>query len=739
MRYSFKRTRRASFAAKHHDGYGQSCFFGLTASLLTMVLFSPAAMYAQACKGNLNTGCTNAGSVCSPVSSGAGTSGHCTTPPGLPKGEKSCECTGTPIPPPPLLDPRCSSRTATGTFTCTIDKPNVTQAETPYPAVVFAPGDVVEVNADGCVQTGGFGATWKRYVNPSGDNSNRLYHGLIRIPTGTKNSSIVRIQSLISNPFKVTGAGVPASQLVLSLGYEDDSYSDNGYNNHDDGTDNQCRSDPTKGIDGGPAHVTITITRGATVPTPTSQFDFDVLYTQFDPNGLPYQPHWSWQLNPQHGSLKTPHVPDTSSCHNFSTRPSFAGIPAEFMVPSFSDCTDQADSTTVDEPTAVINKTICQYGTIPYFGSTFAGHVNWFPITMEGDAKAVSHGLDDDYTFEFIVDSSDAPLSVNGADGLHVEFDSDETIDNFNSPEWKAIHSAVDNGGDVAKLFQGHAILTGMFGLDAEHDMKSELHPLYALATRRDNYENAPSDQVWLMFVRNQGDEGFCSSNIWNAGFEDYTFRLPWLAGMTSVDVNWNATNFELAGTASGPVVSSLAPAAATATSPAGVYVTFHLGPPVPRTSNIVGDPGATVPFVDGALHLTWTGPVTSITHPPTTVGGVVKRDQTVAGAPAEDDDEVENLISEAIGKLPPAQQPQVRKARVMPVTRPLATHQMQPIRSVKKLALPPAVPKLGKPHAIKAASATRKLQKDQAQIRALCAASNNAPAGLPAAACVSK
>lgn len=78
---------------------------------------------------------------------------------------------------------------------------------------------------------------------------------------------------------------------------------------------------------------------------------------------------------------------------------------------------------------------------------------------MEGYApSAVQHsGLpypagDDDYTFDFIVNSTAAPLSVNGADGLHVEFDSDETIDNFTSPEWQALHQAVDNDAARATL-----------------------------------------------------------------------------------------------------------------------------------------------------------------------------------------------------------------------------------------------------------------------------------------------
>jgi hypothetical protein len=60
--------------------------------------------------------------------------------------------------------------------------------------------------------------------------------------------------------------------------------------------------------------------------------------------------------------------------------------------------------------------------------------------------------------------------------------------------------------------------------------MKAELHPLYAIAIRRD-FGFDPKDDVWLIFARNRGDEGFCSSKLWDAGFEDYTFRLPWLEG----------------------------------------------------------------------------------------------------------------------------------------------------------------------------------------------------------------
>jgi hypothetical protein len=103
----------------------------------------------------------------------------------------------------------------------------------------------------------GKGLTWKRYVDPSGPNSDHLYHGLITIPTAT--GTLVRINTVTGKVITVpSGAGAP--DMVLHLGYEDDAYSDNGYYSHDNGTTDQCiQTRPN--IDGGPAHVTITIVR----------------------------------------------------------------------------------------------------------------------------------------------------------------------------------------------------------------------------------------------------------------------------------------------------------------------------------------------------------------------------------------------------------------------------------------------------------------------------------------------
>jgi len=704
-------------------------WLGSTVIVIAALPLAPLTVQAQICQHNTQVGCVRAGSTCSPVTKGGGATGRCVTTPGLPRGERECECAGTPTPPPPPFDPRCSDPTASGKIICRIDRPEVKKAEQSYP-VVFVANDVVEVSADGCVQTGGRGKTWKRYVNPSGRNSTRLYHGRVRIPTATREweRESVRINSVVAQQLTVTGKDVAGrevapSQLVLSLGYEDDGYSDNGYHDHDDGTEDQCKSDPFRGVDGGPAHVTITIYRKVKADPPSSRFDFDVVSSARDKNGLALNPMWSWQGRPQNAGQ----VPSTALCHHFSARGSTAGIPDMFMSPSFADCTAQADASTVDVPSGWPNEPLCNFWTVPYTGNTFAGHVNWFPVTFEGRARWGDHGNDDDYTFEFYAEGNPAqanPLSVNGRDGMHAEFDSDETIDHFTSDAWEELHWAVDNDEARAEmLFNGHTIITGMFGLDSEHSMKAELHPVFALATRRDAVGNDPSDEVWLMFVRNLGNEGYCSSKIWYAGFEDYTFQLPWREGMTSVDVDLGKTQFYGTDGTSVPVVSVVLPDPTAPEPPQpAVFVTFHLGPPQ-YNSQVFGT-GASVPFVNGALHLVWRGPPRPGARPSADVraGGEER------GA--------ESAIAAATRALPPEQRARVGNARKLPETRPARVSRLGPMAPVRIIADSATIGRTTTPRAVSAGPAKRRQARDAAMMKELCALTGNAPVGLPPVAC---
>jgi hypothetical protein len=152
-------------------------------------------------------------------------------------------------PPPPRYPPGQVDHYPNGAdvITCTkpapgreswrIEYPTVDRSLTQYSAITFNRGDVVTLSASGCVQSGGLGDTWKRYVDPD-DGSGHLdsqYYGTVQIVGVTGNSNPQTIKHWIGSSFVVPVAG------HLALGYVDDGgIGDNGYWNHDDGTNNQC-------------------------------------------------------------------------------------------------------------------------------------------------------------------------------------------------------------------------------------------------------------------------------------------------------------------------------------------------------------------------------------------------------------------------------------------------------------------------------------------------------------------
>lgn len=127
-----------------------------------------------------------------------------------------------------------------------ITEPNVRQRRTEYPSIIFKPGDIVEFRAGGCVQTGGSGLTWKRYVLPTGPNSDRFYHGMVMIPGVMTNLDFLsnHIDGLESSSAWSRSFTIPTDMKLqnffLVLGYTDDNYGDNGYWGHDNGTQRQC-------------------------------------------------------------------------------------------------------------------------------------------------------------------------------------------------------------------------------------------------------------------------------------------------------------------------------------------------------------------------------------------------------------------------------------------------------------------------------------------------------------------
>jgi hypothetical protein len=237
----------------------------------------------------------------------------------------------------------------------------------------------------------------------------------------------------------------------------------------------------------------------------------DLVWDSADDNGLPLNPRWRYQMI-------TGSVPEPPT-----------------LCSSLAACTSQQTSTD--------SASICRLNPDGYW--QVPGHWNWFPVTLEGSISWHSHSSwDDDYKFEFHPpDNAGFTVSAASKGYMELEFDSDETIDHFSTPWWESFHNAVDNSAGAAatlqeirsgglfateeivrlleqeveyvyQMIEGRfAIVTGLFGLDCAHsdtDSSTELHPVYAMTILvNDN----PADQLWAIFARNWGDEGFCSTS----------------------------------------------------------------------------------------------------------------------------------------------------------------------------------------------------------------------------------
>ena len=68
----------------------------------------------------------------------------------------------------------------------------------------------------------------------------------------------------------------------------------------------------------------------------------------------------------------------------------------------------------------------------------------------------------------------------------------------------------VDQDNASGHIDGKEVIIIGLAGLDAQHSVHTELHPVYAMFV---HVQDDPSDDRWAFFVRNWGDEGVCASH----------------------------------------------------------------------------------------------------------------------------------------------------------------------------------------------------------------------------------
>jgi hypothetical protein len=548
------------------------------------------------------------------------------------------------------------------TETWRIDEPNVKQGVTPYPQILFQPGDQVRVGAGGCVQMGGWGDSWKRYVDPLPADRG-LYHGLVlipgaigRLPASVDNAA--RILIVRGTTFTVQGITEPR-KAHLWLGYEDDDYDDNGYWGQDEGTQGQCKIGNAFLEH---AFVLVTIVHGP-APQPTAGRPFDLVLDKVDDNRILYNPKWAWQLPPRPPFPNAANFPDPIQQCN--------------RAPYSSACTSQ--------PTTEDNGTLCTL-----HGND--GHHNWAAGTYEGTIFWNNHSCnvcDDDYNFRLVppegagLTAQNGTVSATQEKSMKLEFDADETINHFRTPWWDSFHKAVDESFSAANamVFKKHAIVTGLIGLDCAHSCASELHPVWAMAIR---VKDDPDDEVWAIFVRRWGNEGFCSDHqhyLDDLQGDEFVFRLPWRSGASTVSVSPTTIFNSRLGQASGPNVVWSANSA--------VLVSFTL----PVAPSIVGE------RVNGELHLRWTPASPNVpVQPPIAItppAGDSATTQTVTTRPDPiEEDEPEDRLAKLLANMTGAQR-DVFDARIPQKTISIDSALVRPTAAPREV--PFLVPRLGR------------------------------------------
>jgi hypothetical protein len=230
-------------------------------------------------------------------------------------------------------------------------------------------------------------------------------------------------------------------------------------------------------------------------------FTWDVVFAEpplppLDINGRLFNPRWSWQ------SVS----PAAWAAVQRQTPFGFDGCRVEA-------CTQQ--ETTPDPPRPHDDPLSCDDDT--------KGHLNWKTVTYEApifweDYSGNVFG-DDDYNMLMHTPVTNGFASGTTAtndplDSVKLEFKKSETVDRFAaSPLWFTFRAAVDAELTNPLMVNGRdAIAIGLLGLDREHESASELHPVYGLAIHLP--PNDLAHDTWLVFARNFGNEGWCSSNM---------------------------------------------------------------------------------------------------------------------------------------------------------------------------------------------------------------------------------
>jgi hypothetical protein len=347
------------------------------------------------------------------------------------------------------------------------------------------------------------------------------------------------------------------------------------------------------------------------------------------------------------------------------------------------------------------------------------GHRNWMWSTYEGRPEWESHSgwwSDDDYNIR-LYRPDNAGVTASDRDHLLMEFNSDNTIDHFDTPDtgwWHRFHDAVDNSDDLAsRMLRGTEVVAlGLLGLDAGHASDGgELHPVVAMAV---HVNNDPNDDTWAVFAMNWGDEGACGSKIELFPAQlpiSFLLRRPGATAVTILRSDFRCVC--LPGTAWGFDLRTNRGAELWFNLPDTHYEPVYLGNQVQNV--LVAD------RVHGEIHLRWT-------VDPTKVGPSSIPTLSPPAKQGEEVDKVEVVMDRLVANMTPAQRAIFDKLAPPPPTAAPDQTLLRMPTSLQAPRMPAAAPALNKPNQLAIPDLEQRRQQVIAALRAAYGGSLPAP-----------
>jgi hypothetical protein len=291
----------------------------------------------------------------------------------------------------------------------------------------------------------------------------------------------------------------------------------------------------------------------------------DLMEKGRDPNGILLAPSWSIQEKQAKVTDRTCAVDVLSPriCGGFPNVPdhdqpgsTYGGSPS---------CTGQATADPIGHHGVNADLAHTLFSFLSYLGPKAAnrpdwshallGHVNWRPVTFEGWLSFDDSGAADrdvNFALELNQDggapftakqlAADSTLEAGQGGRLHLEIQADQSTHHFGDslisdeshrpaelPRFLELTGAADNTPGREKLRRDlsrrRAVATGLLALDLDHEIFTELHPLYSLVWQ-DSCVGAT--ETWGLLFANRGAQGWVSSGLNHyLALPSFTVQIP--------------------------------------------------------------------------------------------------------------------------------------------------------------------------------------------------------------------